>query len=181
MDAFDIEFSAPVDPSGFTRGHGGPNVGGHQGPNWYIQYGMDLGGEEGTPVYAAFDGHVTKFAPHDPVADSPKVYGAQIFVRSANDGMGAFYTHLADTPEWLAVGAEVTRGDQLGTVMANAGIPPHLHLALVEIIGGAPGGQYQGVDLYQSFLDLEAGEAGTVVPVTFAQDGSAPQPQTAEV
>jgi hypothetical protein len=33
-----------------------------------------------------------------------------------------------------------------------------------------------GVDLYQFFLDLEASDPDTVVPVTFWQDGSAPEP-----
>lgn len=97
MDAFDIEISAPVDPSGFSGGLGGPNQGGHVGPNWYIQYGMDIGAGEGTEVYAAFDAHITKFQPHDPAADSGKVYGAQIFMRSPNDGMGAFCTHITGT------------------------------------------------------------------------------------
>jgi murein DD-endopeptidase MepM/ murein hydrolase activator NlpD len=180
MDAFDIEMSAPVDQSGFRTGLGGPNQGGHVGPNWYIQYGMDIGADEGTPVYAAFDAHVTKFQPHDPATDSGKVYGAQIFMRSPNDGMGAFYTHITDTPAELGVGSVVARGDLLGNVVSHNGIPPHLHLALVEILGGLPGGQYQGVDLYQFFLDLEATEPGTVVPVTFEQDGSAPAPQTPE-
>lgn len=178
MDAFDIDMSAPVDPSGTRDGLGGPNQGGHVGPNWYIQYGMDLGADEGTPVYAAFDAHITKFQPHDPDADSGKVYGAQIFMRAPNDGMGAFFTHLTDIPDGIGVGTEVKRGDQLGTVFAHGGIPPHLHLALVEIVGGLPGGQYQGVDLYRFFLDLEAMEAGTVVPVTFQQDGSEPVPAT---
>jgi murein DD-endopeptidase MepM/ murein hydrolase activator NlpD len=59
--SFTIDVSAPVDGSGFTGGLGGPNQGGHVGPNWYIQYGMDIGANEGTPVYAAFDGHITKF------------------------------------------------------------------------------------------------------------------------
>lgn len=49
-------------------------------------------------------------------------------------------------------------------------------MALVEIIGGAPSGQYQGVDLYQFFLALEASDPETVVPVQFWQDGSAPEP-----
>jgi murein DD-endopeptidase MepM/ murein hydrolase activator NlpD len=175
MDAFDIDISAPVDRSGFTSGLGGPNQGGHTGPNWYIQFGMDLGAADGTAVYAAFDGHVTRFQPHDPAADSDKVYGAQIFVRAPNDGMGGFYTHLTGTPDGLGVGSVVSRGDFLGSVTTNAGIPPHLHLALVEIVGGLPGGQYQGVDLYEFFLDLEGQDEGTVVPVTFHQDGSAPE------
>jgi Peptidase family M23 len=178
MDAFDIEISAPVDPSGFTGGLGGPNQGGHVAPNWYIQYGMDIGANEGTEVYAAFDGHITRFQPHDPAADSGKVFGAQIFMRAPNDGMGGFYTHITDTPDGFGVGSTVARGDLLGTVFAFDAIPPHVHLALVEIIGGLPGGTYTGVDLYQFFLDLEKAEPGTVVPVTFAQDGSAPTPQT---
>ncbi|AZN41640.1 M23 family metallopeptidase [Paenibacillus albus] len=172
--SFDIDISMAVDNSGFTGGLGGPSQGGHQGSNWYIQYGMDLGADDGTLVYAAFDAHITKFQPHDPVQDNGKVYGAQIFMRAPNDMMGGFYTHLTDVPAEIAVGTTVARGDVLGRVHSFGGIPPHLHLALVEIIGGAPGGQYVGVDLYQLFLDLESSEPGTVVPVTFSQDGTNP-------
>jgi hypothetical protein len=43
---------------------------------------MDLGTDEGTEVHAAFDAHITKFIPHDPAADSGKVYGAQLFMRA---------------------------------------------------------------------------------------------------
>ncbi|MFC9659816.1 peptidoglycan DD-metalloendopeptidase family protein [Nocardia sp. NPDC127606] len=173
--AFTIDFSAPVDPSGFTHGLGGPHQGGHQGPNWYVEYGMDLGGLAGTPVFAAFDGHITRYHPHDPATDDGKVYGAQIFVRAHNDMMGAFYTHLADVPAGLGPGSTISRGDFLGTVFGFGGIPPHLHLALVEIIGGAPGGQYTGVDLYQTFLALEVSDPGAVVSVTFRQDGAPPE------
>ncbi|WP_181697125.1 peptidoglycan DD-metalloendopeptidase family protein [Nocardia sp. GTS18] len=172
--AFTVDISAPVDPSGYTQAHGGPHQGGHQGPNWYIEYGMDLGGVAGTPVFAAFDGHITRFTAHNPAADSGKVYGAQIFVRAPNDMMGGFYTHLTDVPAGLGPGSTVSRGDFLGAVLGFGGIPPHLHLALVEIIGGAPGGQYVGVDLYQTLLALETSEPGSVVTVTFAQNGSAP-------
>jgi murein DD-endopeptidase MepM/ murein hydrolase activator NlpD len=77
MDAFDIEISAPVDPSGFRGGLGGPGTGDDVPPKWYVQYGMDIGADEGTEVYAAFDGHVTKFQAHDPAADTARVYGAQ--------------------------------------------------------------------------------------------------------
>jgi len=177
MEAFDIEMSAPIDPSGFLGGLGGPNQGGHTGPNWYIQFGMDLAADAGVPVFACFDAHVTRFQRHEPQTDSGKVYGAQIFMRSANDGMGAFFTHLTDTPDWLAPGAAISRGDQLGTVTSFGGISPHVHLALVEIVGGLPGGAYTGVDLYDFFRGLESSESGSVVPVTFPQDGSAPFPQ----
>lgn len=177
VDRFDVEISAPVDPATFSGGLGGPNSAGHGVQNWYIQYGMDIGAIEETTVYAAFDAHITKFQPHDPGSDSGKVYGAQIFMRAPNDGMGAFYTHITDTPADLAKGSKVARGDALGSVLSFGRISPHLHLALVEIIGGAPDGTYQGVDLYEFFLTLESTESGMVVPVTFMQDGSTPVPQ----
>lgn len=173
MSAFTIDMSNPF-PSGFTAGLGGPGTGGHQSPHWYIQYGMDLGAPAGTQVHAAFDAHITKFSPHDPATDSGKVYGAQLFMRSPNDEMGGFYTHLTDVPDGLGVGTQVSRGDVLGQVYEFAGIDSHLHLALVEIIGGAPSGTYQGVDLYRMFLDTA--NSGTVTPVTFNQDGSPPSP-----
>jgi murein DD-endopeptidase MepM/ murein hydrolase activator NlpD len=182
MTSFDVEMQFPVDPDGFTKVYGGPNQGGHQGSDWYIQYGMDLGGSAGTNVYAAFDGHVTKFHPHNPASDAGGVYGAQIFMRYPNDEMGGFYTHITDVSASIhgesspgaGDGSQVERGDFLGTVISFGGIPPHLHLALVEIIGGAPNGQYVGVNLYQFFIDLETTYAGECVPVTFMQDGTPP-------
>ena len=161
-------------PSGFAGGLGGPGVGTHAAGEWYIRYGMDLGAPAGTEVHAAFDAHITKYQPHDPAADSGKVYGAQLFMRHPNDEMGAFYTHLTDVPGGLGVDTQISRGDVLGHVHQFAGINPHLHMALVEIIGGAPGGTYQGVDLYQTFLDTA--NSGAVTPVTFNQDGSPPVP-----
>ncbi|GAA0938220.1 hypothetical protein [Nonomuraea longicatena] len=169
MTAFDMELASPV-PSGLSGGLGGPNQGGHQPPDWYIQFGMDLGAGEGVEVHAAFDAHVTKYSPHDPSADSGKVYGAQLFMRAPNDMMGGFYTHITNVPSEIAVGSQISRGDLLGTIMSFDGIPSHVHAALVEIIGGAPNGQYQGVDLYQTILNL----ADSTVTVTFAQDGSPP-------
>ncbi|KAB1984182.1 peptidoglycan DD-metalloendopeptidase family protein [Streptomyces triticiradicis] len=171
MSPFDIDFSNPF-PSGFSGGLGGPNQGGHQPPQWYIQFGMDLGADEGTQIFAAFDAHITKYAPHDPAADTQKVYGAQLFMRAPNDMMGGFYTHLTDVPDGLGVGSTVSRGDFLGTVLRFDPTATHLHLALVEIIGGAPNGTYTGVDLYKLFLDTA--NTDTVTTVTFMQDGSPP-------
>ncbi|MEU2588357.1 peptidoglycan DD-metalloendopeptidase family protein [Streptomyces avermitilis] len=171
MASFDLDLSNPF-PAGFTGGLGGPHSGGHQPPNWYIQFGMDLGADEGTQIFAAFDAHITKYMPHNPSADTEKVYGAQLFMRAPNDMMGGFYTHLTDVPSELAVGSSVSRGDLLGTVLRHAPTATHLHLALVEIIGGAPNGTYQGVDLYKLFLDT--GNTDIVSTLTFAQDGSPP-------
>jgi murein DD-endopeptidase MepM/ murein hydrolase activator NlpD len=132
---------------------------------------MDMGAGAGTEVHAAFDAHITKFFPHDPAKDSAKVFGAQIFMRSGNDMMGGFYTHLTDVPSGIRAGAQISRGDLLGKVHPGHG-SPHLHLALVEIIGGAPKGRYKGVNLFQQFLAFA--NTTKVKQVTFNQDGTAP-------
>ena len=49
QSAFTIVVTAPVAVPGFTQDLGGPNQGGHVGPSWYIQYGMDIGGAEVPP------------------------------------------------------------------------------------------------------------------------------------
>jgi hypothetical protein len=165
MASFVIDMSSPF-RSGWKGGLGGPNSGGHKGPDWFIQYGMDLGVAEGTEVLAAFSGHVTKFDPHPPSKDPSKIYGSQLFMRSDNDRMGGFYTHFTGGPAFSA-GQRISRGDRLGKTMRD-----HLHFALVEIIGGAPGGRYTGVDLYAHFLTLR--DQARTISVTFKQDGSPP-------
>ena len=132
---------------------------------------MDLGAVAGTVVRGAFDAHVTKFTPHTSSSDTKKVYGAQIFMRSPNDMMRGFYTHITGVPKELGVDSIVRIGDPLGTVVARE--PMHLHLALVEIIAGGPGGTYVGVDPYSLFQDM-AKDPSTVRSVTFNQDGSPP-------
>lgn len=169
--AFDVDIECPVDPSGYTGPFGGPNGGTHQPPKWYIQYGMDLGARPGTGVFAAFDGHVTRYNAHNP-ADPPGVYGDQIFVRYPNDRMGCFYTHINDVPDRIKrVGAQITRGDFLGRVMLQSGITSHLHHALLEYVGD---GQMQGVNLYNFYLDLQTVYSQYAIPVRFMQDGSPP-------
>lgn len=170
MAAFTIDMSSPF-PSGYTRHHGGPRSGGHRGPKWYIEFGMDLGANTGTEVRAAFDAHITTFTPHRPANDTRKVFGSQIFMRSSNNMMGGFYTHLTDVPTAIRRGASISRGDLLGKVHPGHGTP-HLHLALVEIIGGAPRGRYVGVNLFTDFVAIS--NSSTVISVTFNQNGSAP-------
>jgi hypothetical protein len=46
--------------------------------------------------------------------------------------------------------------------MTSGGIPPHVHMALVEIIGGPGQGRYQGVDLYDLFQKLSADAVSVV-------------------
>jgi putative peptidoglycan binding protein/peptidase M23-like protein len=174
--SFSLDISHPI-PAGFERGLGGPHGGTHVSPHWYIEWGNDLGAPPGTEIVAAFDCHLTKVVPHDPAADTAKVYGAQLFMRSANDMMGAFFTHLTDVPAELRAGSVVRRGQRLGTVLFRAGTAPHLHLAMVEILGGVPAGgsapeaNYRGFSLYDRFTTMSAGD---VLSVEFSQDGNAP-------
>jgi hypothetical protein len=137
---------------------------------------MDLGANAGTEVHAAFDAHMTRFTPHVPADDTDSVFGAQLFMRSPNDMMGGFYTHLTDVPAAIVVGARISRGDLLGRVHPGHG-SPHLHMALVEIIGGAPQGRYVGVNLFTYFVS--SANTSRVSHVTFNQDGTPPVVATA--
>jgi murein DD-endopeptidase MepM/ murein hydrolase activator NlpD len=180
MSIFTIEMSSPFPPGSFTGEFGGPDAGGHHGSHdWYIRFGMDLGADAGTEVHALFDGHVTVFHPHKPSTDTSKVFGAQIFIRSrisaaapsfSDDKVGAFYTHVTDVPTSLRAGSMVKRGDLLGKLFRPSST--HLHLALVEIIGGAPGGVYQGVNIFSDIVGIA--NTAKVLSVTFQQNKSPP-------
>src|SRR5258708_22749302 len=100
MAAFSIDMSSPF-PSGFTKELGGPNSGGHKGPDWFIQFGMDLGAPARTEVHAAFDAHITRLNPHDRSKDTSKGFRAQLFMRSLDDKLGPLYTHIPAKPPRL--------------------------------------------------------------------------------
>jgi murein DD-endopeptidase MepM/ murein hydrolase activator NlpD len=169
MASFNLKIGSPVRGS-FKGGSGGPGSGGHQSPKWYIQYGNDLNAEPKTKIVAAFSGYVRKFEPHVQSKDTEKEYGAQLFMRSNNNKLGVFYTHFTGGPNFSA-GQRISRGDLLGYTKGS-----HLHIALVEIVGGRPGdmppSSYMGVNLYQKFLDLRDGE--NVMSVKFTQDHKQP-------
>ncbi len=94
-------------------------------------------------------------------------------MRYANDKMGGFYTHITDVPTAITTGATVAKGDLLGKIYSNGFTSPHLHIAVVEIIGGAPGGRYMGVtNLYTSLQNMS--NTGIVKYVTFQENGSQP-------
>ncbi|MFG1932661.1 peptidoglycan DD-metalloendopeptidase family protein [Mycobacterium sp. NPDC048908] len=174
---FSIDMNGVYDIGGFTAGLGGPAEGGHAAQtDWYNRFGMDLGADPGTTVFAAFDAHITKYNPHRPEADGTEAngrgYGAQLFMRSINDGMGAFYTHISEVPEGLAVGTQISRGDVLGSVFEFVGITPHVHMAIVEIVGALVPANYHGVDsLYTLMQNLTVRDTATV---NFNQDGTPP-------
>ncbi|TFV61565.1 hypothetical protein E4P42_01340 [Mycobacterium sp. PS03-16] len=173
---FALDMNGVFDVGGFTAALGGPGEGGHAAQHeWYNHFGMDLGADPGTVVFAAFDAHITRFNPHNPAQDGTEMnrsYGAQLFMRAHNDQMGAFYTHISDTPPGLAIGSHVSRGDVLGTVYEFGGISPHVHMAFVEIVGALVPANYRGVDsLYTLMQNISVRDS---VTVNFSQDGSQP-------
>ncbi|MEV5504739.1 M23 family metallopeptidase [Nonomuraea fuscirosea] len=91
---------------------------------------MDLGAPPGAEVRAAFEGKVTSI--FTPASPQEGIYGDQISIRhnpTSGGGAGAFYAHLKAS---VTVGSVVTRGQVIGRIVKFAGIPPHLHLALVR-------------------------------------------------
>jgi murein DD-endopeptidase MepM/ murein hydrolase activator NlpD len=173
MPPFSIEILSPLLEC--NGKNGGPGTGGHVNPaKWYIHFGMDFQGPEGAKVCAAFDGHVTVYHPHVESKDSPSEYGAQIFVRSTDDKLGVFYTHITGVPSKIKTNARIKRGDPLGKVYIRpkSGMVPHLHWALVEIIGPVPGAKYVGVNLYSALYQNK--NSSIPLKVTFYQDGKTP-------
>ncbi len=87
--------------------------------------GIDFGGEDGTPVYAASDGIVTRNE-----FDYEQGYTVEL---SHDGGYFTTYTNLADD-QVVSVGQVVLQGDRIGT-MGESGIweshlPCHLHFEL---------------------------------------------------
>jgi murein DD-endopeptidase MepM/ murein hydrolase activator NlpD len=182
LGAFKLEMSSPIQAVKPTKADG-PGGGGHTGPDWFIAAGMDFHAPAGTEVLAAFDGYVSRLQPHNKAGDSAKVFGAQIFVRAHNNGVGAFYTHITDVPNGIRQGTSVKRGDRLGVVYTNHQTGPHLHWALVEILGATPGTRYPGpipgaryakVNLHEHFVSLSGSATSSFV--RFAQNGTPPHP-----
>ena len=179
MSAFTIDLTSSFPHGAYTGNYGGPQSGGHRSRDWFIEFGMDLGAAVGTEVRAVFNGHITRYNPHIRSKDTSHVYGAQIFIRSrvspdapsySDDRLGAFYTHVANVPAAIRQGAFVRQGDLLGTLFYPAAT--HLHLALVEIIGRAPGGRYAGVNIFGNVVEMT--RTGRVLRATFQQTGAPP-------
>ncbi|MEV0360823.1 M23 family metallopeptidase [Nocardia sp. NPDC050697] len=170
MPAFDLRMTNPFPTGANGLFHGGPGDGGHGGPHWFDEFGMDLGAPVTTQVHAVFDGKVTDVK--HPVPHGGE-YGDQVWVRAANadldpnasGGVGIFYTHLSSP---LSIGDVVSRGDVIGTVVQFGEIPAHLHVALAERRGGTN----FGVNLYSTFKATV--NSSTVMVVNFKQNGSPP-------
>jgi murein DD-endopeptidase MepM/ murein hydrolase activator NlpD len=162
---FDLEMCNPL-PSGCTGNYGGPGMGGHSSADWFIGFGMDLAADAGTEVQAAFDGYVSKIDRTKSESQTPPEYGVQIFVRDHGDRMGGFYTHLREVPDNIQVGSHIVTEQFLGTVCPSKGVKPHLHFAVMEIIGGTR----RGVNLNTFFMTTTK-NSSELKTVTFFRDG----------
>lgn len=94
-------------------------------PDYYGKFGLaghegtDYAAPEGTPVYAAAPGTITKVA-------YGEQYGNQVWQKLA-DGAEILYAHLKDLPN-LKVGQQVTTDTQIGEVGSTGNSTgPHLH------------------------------------------------------
>ncbi len=106
-----------------------------------LHLGIDIWGEEGTPIFAPLGGMIHSFAHNNNYGD----YGATIILQHQLETI-SFYTlyghlSLADIAS-LRVGQFITRGNcfaHLGNAAENGQWPPHLHFQVIIDIG-----QYQG-------------------------------------
>jgi|GEM_PF-301719 len=92
-----------------------------------VHSGIDLATEEGAPVLAAADGTITR------IWDDPMM-GKCIAVSHAANSQTIYKNLALELPEGIAEGAEVLRGQRIGTVgesaMAEIAEEPHLHLEM---------------------------------------------------
>jgi len=175
MGSFDLEMSSPFASGADGNFYGGPRQGGHQGPHWYIEFGMDLGAPGGTEVRAVFEGKISVLDTTHINVSTGHVYGAGVFVRAdvpgvtsadSPDGVGAFYTHVNNLPDDIVQGAHIERGQVIGQVVDTS--TSHLHMAVAVRLNE----QYRGADLYDFFKDTINTTA--VTSVRLFDDGVTP-------
>ena len=98
---------------GFSKVNG---AGGHQG--------VDIGADEGTPIYAVEDGILTR-----QLTDTSSSAGLGWILLGFSDTQYRYY-HLFDFAEGLEVGDTVVRGQRIGSVGSTGNAHPtgwHLH------------------------------------------------------
>jgi murein DD-endopeptidase MepM/ murein hydrolase activator NlpD len=179
MSSFDLVIASLFpDPGTMTGGLAAPGGGTHASGDWFIRFGNDLGALPRTAVHSICDGRVTKLdlTHATPETFTPKIYGAGVFVRATSaalnpddpGGVGLFYTHI-DVQPVIDAGADVVRGQVIGTVVGNPPTAPHLHFAIAE----RRGGQNFGVDIFQVLVEMA--NKPDLRTLSFFQDGSPPQ------
>lgn len=111
-------FGPPVANMNITSHFGGRND--PLGRGYRNHTGVDFGASEGTPIYAAGDGVVTR-------AGAARGYGNLIVISHGN-GLETWYAHMYSHQIGVHVGQRVKRGDHIaGVGSAGNSTGPHLH------------------------------------------------------
>ena len=94
--------------------------------------GVDFTVPTGTPIHATADGVISKVSYVD------YGYGIHVEISHPAAGYKTLYAHLSGTPEGLAVGQRVERGQVIG-LSGNTGlsVAPHLHYEVRQMNGAA--------------------------------------------
>lgn len=120
--------SLPVDNAALLQAHSVEiQVFSRTMQDYRVHTGIDLAAEEGAPVLAAADGTVSR------IWDDP-LMGKCIAVAHAANSQTIYKNLAAELAEGIAAGAEVLRGQRLGsigeTALAEVADEPHLHLEM---------------------------------------------------
>ncbi len=101
--------------------------------DWRVHKGIDITTGMGAQVMAAAKGKITA------IEDDP-LYGKTVVITHSGGAVTRYANLSGEMPQGIAVGAEVTGGQVIGTVGETAGIEiaeePHLHFEMTV------GGQY---------------------------------------
>ncbi|GGA51925.1 hypothetical protein GCM10007416_26280 [Kroppenstedtia guangzhouensis] len=121
------KFGPPVANMRMTSPFGGRND--PMGRGYRNHTGVDFGASEGTPIYAAGDGVVTR-------AGAARGYGNLIVISHGN-GLETWYAHMYSHQIGVHVGQRVKRGDHIAGV-GSAGNSTGAHLHFEVRVNGQP-------------------------------------------
>ena len=117
MPVYDVKVSEITDTWHAPRGNLGERL--HEG--------QDIFAPEGTPIFSATKGYITKIT-------NQTIGGNSVFIIGAG-GRTYFYTHLERFPDNIRIGQPVTTDTVVGFVGKTgnaAATPPHLHFGVYE-------------------------------------------------
>lgn len=129
--------------------------------------GTDIFADRGTPVVASVNGTINSSSYGDSQTGGMRVW------LEGEDGKAYYYAHLDSIT--VEPGAQVSAGDQLGTVgnTGNArGTPPHLHFSINSRVGSEEG-NINPYPTLQAADQIDSPAGGTSDPAI-----SSPQPST---
>ena len=127
-----------IDPQSLRDTFTSPRSGGR------THHAIDIAAPTGTPLVAVTDGTVTRVTWN-------ALGGRTLYLRSADGRTDFYYAHLDAYAPGLAAGADVRRGDRLGTVGSTGNARgPHLHFQVLDVSGGGRGVPVNPYGLFRS-------------------------------